>query len=211
MPHAPQSIETEADLAAGAVVLVARDARFGPILDAVGPLPLRRQEDGFGALLSAIVGQQLSTASARAIWARLADAGLTDASALRKAPDEVLRAAGLSRPKITYARALAHADLDYAALRGMETEAVVAALVARPGIGRWTAEIYALFALGHPDAFAAGDLALQVAAMRAFDLPQRPTERGLREMAQGWAPVRAVAARALWAYYRVATNREGIS
>lgn len=211
MQQAPKRIETEADLAAGALVLVARDARFGPILGAVGPLPLRRQEDGFGALLSAIVGQQVSTHAARAIWARLADAGLTDPSAVRNAPDEMLRAAGLSRPKITYARALAHSDLDYASLRGMETEAVVAELVALPGIGRWTAEIYALFALGHADVFAAGDLALQIAAARAFDLPHRPTERGLRNMAQDWAPVRAVAARALWAYYRVATNREGIS
>ena len=211
MQHAPERIETEADLAAGAAVLRAVDACFGPILEAVGPLPLRRQEDGFGALLSAIVGQQVSTHAARAILARLADAGLTDAGMLRNAPDEVLRAAGLSRPKITYARALAHADLDYAALRGMETEAVVARLVALPGIGRWTAEIYACFALGHADVFAAGDLALQVAAARAFDLPARPSERDLRQIAAEWAPVRAVAARALWAYYRVATNREGIS
>ncbi|WP_367114027.1 DNA-3-methyladenine glycosylase [Roseicyclus sp.] len=193
------------------MVLVARDARFGPILEAVGPLPLRRQIDGFGALLSAIVGQQVSTHAASAIWARLADAGLTDAGALRHAPDAVLRAAGLSRPKIAYARALAHADLDYESLRAMPTEAVVTQLTALPGIGRWTAEIYACFALGHADVFAAGDLALQVAAARAFALPARPNEAALRRMAQEWAPVRAVAARALWAYYRIATNREGIS
>nr|WP_300982868.1 DNA-3-methyladenine glycosylase 2 family protein [Roseicyclus sp.] len=191
--------------------MVARDARFGPILEAVGPLPLRRQIDGFGALLSAIVGQQVSTHAASAIWARLADAGLTDAGALRHAPDAVLRAAGLSRPKIAYARALAHADLDYESLRAMPTEAVVTQLTALPGIGRWTAEIYACFALGHADVFAAGDLALQVAAARAFALPARPNEAALRRMAQEWAPVRAVAARALWAYYRIATNREGIS
>ena len=211
MQHAAERIESEADMAAGTVVLVARDARFGPILEAVGPLPLRRQSDGFSALLSAIVGQQVSTHAARAIWARLADAGLTDASALSHAPDEVLRAAGLSRPKIAYARALAHADLDYESLRAMPTEAVVTQLTALPGIGRWTAEIYACFALGHADVFAAGDLALQVAAARAFALTARPNEAALRRMAQEWAPVRAVAARALWAYYRIATNREGIS
>lgn len=211
MQHAAERIESEADLKAGAMVLVARDARFGPILAAVGPLPLRRQSDGFGALLSAIVGQQVSTHAASAIWARLADAGLTDASALSHAPDAVLRAAGLSRPKIAYARALAHADLDYESLRAMPTEAVVTQLTALPGIGRWTAEIYACFALGHADVFAAGDLALQVAAARAFALPARPNEAALRRMAQEWAPVRAVAARALWAYYRIATNREGIS
>lgn len=211
MQHAAERIESEADLEAGAVVLVARDARFGPILEAVGPLPLRRQSDGFSALLSAIVGQQVSTHAARAIWARLADVGLTDAGALSHAPDEVLRAAGLSRPKIAYARALAHADLDYESLRAMPTEAVVTQLTALPGIGRWTAEIYACFALGHADVFAAGDLALQVAAARAFALPARPNEAALRRMAQEWAPVRAVAARALWAYYRIATNRESIS
>ena len=122
-----------------------------------------------------------------------------------------MRAAGLSRPKIAYARALAHADLDYESLRAMPTEAVVTQLTALPGIGRWTAEIYACFALGHADVFAAGDLALQVAAARAFALPARPNEAALRRMAQEWAPVRAVAARALWAYYRIATNREGIS
>ena len=211
MQYAAERIESEADLAAGTVVLVARDARFGPILEAVGPLPLRRQSDGFSALLSAIVGQQVSTHAARAIWARLADAGLTDASALSHAADEVLRAAGLSRPKIAYARALAHADLDYESLRAMPTEAVVTQLTALPGIGRWTAEIYACFALGHADVFAAGDLALQVAAARAFALTARPNEAALRRMAQEWAPVRAVAARALWAYYRIATSREGIS
>ena len=211
MQHAAERIESEADLAAGTVVLVARDARFGPILEAVGPLPLRRQSDGFSALLSAIVGQQVSTHAARAIWARLADAGLTDASALSHAADEVLRAAGLSRPKIAYARALAHADLDYESLRAMPTEAVVTQLTALPGIGRWTAEIYACFALGHADVFAAGDLALQVAAARAFALTARPNEAALRRMAQEWAPVRAVAARALWAYYRIATKGEGIA
>ncbi len=209
MGMAPTRIETEADLAAGAVVLVARDARFGPILAAVGPLPLRRRADGFGALMAAIVGQQVSTASASAILARLETAGLCAPHAVASASEESLRACGLSRPKIGYLRALALADPDYARLRDSTSEEVVATLTALPGIGRWTAEIYATFALGHADVFAAGDLALQVAAARVFGLPARPSERDLRAMAQGWAPVRAVAARALWAYYRLATDREG--
>ncbi|WP_297620548.1 DNA-3-methyladenine glycosylase 2 family protein [uncultured Roseicyclus sp.] len=208
--QAPKRIETEADLAAGAVVLVARDPRFVPILAAVGPLPLRRNADGFGALFAAIVGQQISTAAAAAIWARLEAGGLTEPAAILSAPDDVLRKAGLSRPKIGFARGLARADLDYAALRDLPSAAVVTQLVALPGIGRWTAEIYASFALGHADVIAAGDLALQQAAARAFGLPTRPGERDLRRMAEDWAPVRAVAARALWAYYRCATNREGI-
>jgi len=209
MGLAPLRIETEADLAGGAALLVARDARFAPILAMVGPLHLRRRADGFGALMAAIVGQQVSTASASAILARLEAAGLCAPRAVASASDESLRACGLSRPKIRYLRALALADLDYARLRDSTSEEVVATLTALPGIGRWTAEIYAKFALGHADVFAAGDLALQVAAARAFGLPARPSERDLRAMAQDWSPVRAVAARALWAYYRHATDREG--
>jgi DNA-3-methyladenine glycosylase II len=209
-PAAPARIETEADLIAGTAVLVDRDARFAPILAATGPLPLRRQQDGFGALLSAIVGQQVSTAAATAILARLRAAGLAEEAAAATASEEALRACGLSRPKIRYVRALAQARIDYPALRVAPTEEVVATLTALPGIGRWTAEIYAKFALGHADVFAAGDLALQVAAARAFGLPDRPSEREMREMADRWSPVRAVAARALWAYYRIETNREGV-
>ncbi|NKX46159.1 DNA-3-methyladenine glycosylase family protein [Roseicyclus persicicus] len=209
MAQAPARIETEADLAAGAAVLVARAPCFAPVLAAVGPLPLRRRPDGFPALLSAIVGQQVSTASAAAILGRLEAAGLAEEGAAAAASEEALRACGLSRPKIRYVRALAAARLDYGALRAADTETVVATLTALPGIGRWTAEIYAKFALGHADAFAAGDLALQVAAARAFDLPARPSEPALREMAAAWSPVRAVAARALWAYYRLDTGREG--
>jgi DNA-3-methyladenine glycosylase II len=205
-----ERIETEADLAHGVEVLVARDARFGPILAQVGPLPLRRREDGFGALVAAIVGQQVSTASAAAILGRLEAAGLDEEGAVAAAPEEVLRGCGLSRPKMHYVRALARARVDYAGLRGAPTEEVVATLTALPGIGRWTAEIYAKFALGHADVFAAGDLALQVAAARAFGLPARPSEREMRAMAEAWSPVRAVAARALWAYYRVETSREGV-
>jgi DNA-3-methyladenine glycosylase II len=206
----PERIETEADLRDGAAVLVARDGRFGPILSAVGPLALRRRADGFAALVAAIVGQQVSTASAAAILGRLEAAGLTNEAALAAATDEALRACGLSRPKVRYLRALAEARLDYAALRDAPTESVIATLTAQPGIGRWTAEIYAKFALGHADVFAAGDLALQVAAERAFGLGARPTEREMRAMAEAWSPVRAVAARALWAYYRVDKKREGV-
>lgn len=210
MGRVPERIETEADLRDGAGVLVARDARFAPILSAVGPLPLRRRADGFGALVAAIAGQQVSTASAAAILSRLEAAGLTEEAALAAAPDAALRACGLSRPKMRYLRALAAARLDYGVLRAATTAEVVAALTAQPGIGRWTAEIYAKLGLGHADVFAAGDLALQVAAQRAFGLSARPSEREMRAMAEVWSPVRAVAARALWAYYRLDRQREGV-
>ncbi|KAA9009495.1 DNA-3-methyladenine glycosylase 2 family protein [Histidinibacterium aquaticum] len=173
------------------------------------PLPLRRREDGFAALASAIVSQQVSTASAAAIWARCEGAGLTEADAVRCAADDILRQAGLSRPKQRYLRALAEAGIDYEVLRRAPDEEVIATLVAVPGIGRWTAEIYAMFSLGRRDVFAAGDLALQEAARRLYGLERRPTERELRERAQAWSPWASVAARALWAYYRLETGREG--
>jgi len=204
-----ERIDTEAQLAQAARHLVALEPRFAPVLEA-GPLPLRRRSDGFEALLSAIVSQQVSVASAAAIWARVEAAGLARASAMARATDEDLRAVGLSRPKQRYARALAQADLDYGRLREASSDEVIATLVALPGVGLWTAEIYAKFALGHADVFAAGDLALQEAVRGMFDLPARPSEKELRAMAQAWSPVRAVAARALWVYYRLEKDREGI-
>jgi len=203
-------IETPACVAEGAAWLAVREPRFGAALRLTGPLPLRRRPDGFAALLDAIVSQQVSVAAAEAIGRRLDAAGLTDPARIAAAPEADLRACGLSRQKIRYARALAEARLPYAALRTAPTEEVIATLVAVPGIGRWTAEIYAMFSLGRADVFAPGDLALQEAVRLLFDLPDRPREAALREMAEAWSPWRAVAARLLWAYYRVAKDREGI-
>jgi len=136
---------------------------------------------------------------------------MTEPQRLVDQDDETLRTAGLSRQKARYVRALAAADLDYDGLREAPTEEVIATLTQVPGIGVWTAEIYAMFSLGRADVFAPGDLALQEAARLLFDLPERPKERALREMAQAWSPWRSVAARALWAYYHVAKDREGIA
>ena len=203
-------IETAECLAEGAAFLATVEPRFAEALALTGPLPMRRQPDGFAALLDAIVGQQVSVASADAIWRRLQAAGLTDQARMVLASDEDLRAVGLSRQKARYGRALAAAGINFEALRAESNEAVIATLVAVPGIGRWTAEIYAMFALGRADVFAAGDLALQEAAKLLFDLPERPSDRALRDLAEPWSPWRAVAARALWAYYRHAKSREGI-
>ena len=131
-------------------------------------------------------------------------------AAMAVASDEALRAVGLSRQKARYGRALAQSDIDFDALRVMPDEVVVKTLTAVPGIGLWTAEIYAMFALGRADVFAPGDLALQEGAKVLFDLPERPRERELRAMAVAWSPWRSVAARVLWAYYHVAKQREGI-
>ncbi|MFN4192634.1 MAG: DNA-3-methyladenine glycosylase family protein [Tabrizicola sp.] len=203
-------IETADCVAEGAQWLAAREPAFARALPLVGPLPLRREPDGFAALLRAIVGQQVSVASARAIWARLEAAGLTGAEAVARASDEELRAAGLSRQKARYGRALAQAGIDFNALRAVPDAEVVRTLVAVPGIGVWTAEIYAMFALGRADVFAPGDLALQEAARMLFDLPARPNDKALRDMAEAWSPWRSVAARVLWAYYRVARERDGV-
>ena len=198
-------------VAEGTAWLCAREPAFASALTETGPWPLRRQDDGFAALMDAIIGQQVSVASARAIRARVEAAGFLDAAAVAGATEEDLRAVGLSRPKVRYALALAKSGLDFTALRARPDEEVIAELVALPGIGRWTAEIYAMFALGRADVLAAGDLALQEGARLLFALDDRPSERALRDMAQAWSPWRAVAARGLWAYYRVAKGREGVS
>ncbi|KFI32209.1 3-methyladenine DNA glycosylase [Haematobacter massiliensis] len=200
----------EDDVAEGAEWLALREPRFARALELTGPLPLRRRADGFLPLLDAIVSQQVSVAAGDAIMARLAAAGLVTPAAILLAEDDALRGAGLSRQKARYARALAEAAIDFDLLRDAPLEEVVATLVAVPGIGRWTAEIYAMFALGRADVFAPGDLALQEAARLLFEMEGRPSEKELRRMSEDWSPWRGVAARLLWAYYRVAKQREGI-
>ncbi|MGY6411822.1 MAG: DNA-3-methyladenine glycosylase family protein [Alkalilacustris sp.] len=204
-------IETEACVAEGAHWLAGQEPRFAHVLARAGPPPLRRRADGFAALMGAIVSQQVSVAAAAAIWGRLDAAGLTVPDAVTAAPEEALRAAGLSRQKVRYVRALAQAGIDYGALRTAPDAEVVEILVAVPGIGRWTAEIYAMFSLGRADVFAPADLALQEATRSLFDLPDRPREAALRRMAEAWSPWRAVAARMLWSYYRLDRGREGVT
>lgn len=203
-------ITSDACVTEGAEALAAMDPRFASALEQTGPLPLRLRKDGFTALLSAIISQQISVAAAASIWKRMEAAKLTGPRKIQWASDEDLRACGLSGQKIRYSRALAEARIDYKALRNTPSDEVIATLVKVPGIGPWTAEIYAMFSLGHADVFPPGDLALQEAAKVLFGLPERPSERAFRTMSLDWAPWRAVAARLLWAYYRVENQREGI-
>ncbi|MDC0115996.1 DNA-3-methyladenine glycosylase 2 family protein [Octadecabacter sp.] len=204
-------IETDADVAEGMAALSAICPRMKAAYALTGPLPLRRKPDGFAELLSAIIGQQVSIASARAIWGRMQDAGMVTPQACGAASQDDLRALGLSRQKARYAQELAKAGIDFEALRGVPSAEVIKTLVAVPGIGPWTAEVYAMFSLGYADVFAPGDLALQEAARVLYDLPERPKERAFRVMAQDWAPWRSVAARLLWAYYATLKKREGIT
>ncbi|MFA5900494.1 MAG: DNA-3-methyladenine glycosylase 2 family protein [Hyphomicrobium sp.] len=173
-----------------------------------GDPEVRRHVAGFEGLARIVVGQQLSLASAQAIWKRtsLAVTPMT-ADAFVALSDDELRTAGLSRGKVRTLRALSEAiraGLDLDLLADSADEEVHAALTALPGIGPWTADIYLLFCLGRADAFAPGDLALQIAARAALGLNQRPSREELFEIAEAWRPWRGVAAHLLWAYYKVA-------
>lgn len=196
-------------LAEGMAWLSECDVKMAEAYALTGPLPLRLKPDGFGALLSAIVSQQVSVASARAIWDRLGEAGCGRPEAVDRLSEDALRALGLSRQKAAYAKALAGARIDYEALRALPSADVIRILTAVKGIGLWTAEIYAMFSLGRADVFAHGDLALQEAARVLYGLKARPGAAEMRAMAAHWAPWRAVAARLLWAYYKEIKDREG--
>ena len=135
-------------VAEGAQWLAGRDDRFADLLRQTGELPLRLRADGFAQLFSAIISQQVSTASAAAIWARLEQAGLDQQAAVQQASEDDLRACGLSRQKIRYGKALAEAGIDFNRLRDLPDADVIKTLVAVPGIGPWTAEVYAMFSLG---------------------------------------------------------------
>src|SRR5262252_3182955 len=186
-------IDTEADIAAALAVLIAADPRLAEVAAVVGPLPLRRRPGGFAGIASIVVSQQLSTPSASAIWGRLAAAydPFTPQSLIKARADRLGRL-GLSRPKIRalkeIARAIVGGVLDCEALADMPADAAHRALCAVHGIGPWTADIYLLFCLGHPDAWPAGDLALQEAARLAFALPARPSAKETVALAEIWRP-----------------------
>jgi DNA-3-methyladenine glycosylase II len=191
--------------------LLALDPALRPLAQATGPLPERRLEAGYAGLAWVVLGQQISVAAARAIHARcLETLGSLTAEAVLAADDATLKGAGLSFAKIRTLRAIAEAvatgELDFHGLAALEAEEAIARLVTVKGIGPWTAEVYLLFALQHPDVFPAGDLALQESARMGFALDARPSARDLRQRAEVWRPYRGFAARLLWAYYWVAKS-----
>jgi DNA-3-methyladenine glycosylase II len=201
----PTIIVTEADVAAGVRALRRRCPIMRAVYRTSGDPPLRRRPAGFEGLARIVVGQQVSVASASAIWTRtLAAVDPFEPKTLLALEVRALAAAGLSQPKIRTLRALAGAavgGLDFGSLAHASDDDVHAALTAIHGIGPWTADIFLMFCLGRADAWAAGDLALQLAAQRALGLAKRPSRREMLELAERWRPWRAVAARLLWAYY----------
>ncbi|MGH6816653.1 MAG: DNA-3-methyladenine glycosylase family protein [Hyphomicrobiaceae bacterium] len=206
MPARVRLIQSQADIRAGVRALRRRCAVMRQVHDIAGDPPIRRLQPGFEGLARIVVGQQLSTASAAAIWARfVSGVQPMTAAALVAASDDVLRGVGLSRPKIRTLRAMSTAVLDGLDLERLvheDDDAVREALTTVSGIGPWTADIFLMFCLGRADSFAAGDLALQVAAQHAMALEARPRTEDLLVIAERWRPWRGVAAGLLWAYYK---------
>ncbi|KRC80443.1 DNA-3-methyladenine glycosylase family protein [Sphingomonas sp. Root241] len=181
---------------------------FAVALERAGYPQPRIRDRGYETLLRTIVGQQVSVAAAQSIWNKLAAAlgDLTDPGTVASASDETLRAAGLSRQKVSYARSLAEevtsGRLGLASLPADDEEAI-AALTRIKGIGRWSAEIYLLFAEGRPDIWPAGDLAVQIEIGRILGHAERPSEKMLREWSAPWSPHRGAAAIFAWHHYKI--------
>lgn len=182
------------------------ESGFGVALARVGYPEPRVRAPGYETLLRTIVGQQVSVAAAAAVWNRL-EALLgpgCDPAALLAQEQDSLRACGLSRQKQGYARSLAElvlsGELNLAHLPEQD-EAAIEQLVRIKGIGRWSAEIYLLFAEGRPDVFPAGDLAVQIELGRLLGMAERPSEKLLRERAEAWRPWRGAAAILAWHHY----------
>ncbi|MDQ0249704.1 DNA-3-methyladenine glycosylase II [Sphingomonas kyeonggiensis] len=186
--------------------LAAREPLIAAAIGRVGYPPPRIRDRGYETLLRTIVGQQVSVAAAQSIWNKMAAqlGALTDPGNVARATLDELRAAGLSRQKAAYAHSLAEevtsGRLDLAALP-QDDEAAIAQLVRIKGIGRWSAEVYLLFAEGRPDIWPAGDLAVQIEVGRIMGHAERPSEKLTREIAEAWRPHRGAAAVFAWHHY----------
>ena len=192
MHNAGRIITCDADVAEGVDWLARQDRRWRDVMQQCRPLPLRRRPDGFAELLSAIVSQQVSTASAAAIWARMEAAGLCDAERMAVATGDELRAVGLSRQKQVYVR-----DLSERFLRGevptrrfarMTDEQIIQSLLPIKGVGRWTAEMFLIFVLNRPDVWPVDDLGVRKMAQEVYGMEQLPSARALLPFAEHWRP-----------------------
>lgn len=202
-------VRTKSSIRDHVQALAERDPVFAGVVEKHGVPEPRNSERGAQTLLRTIVGQQVSVAAARSMWAKLEAAfgSPPDLQLLLAATDEQLRAAGMSRQKSGYIRSLAElvisGELDLEKLPDDDDEAI-ALLTKIKGIGRWSAEIYLLFAEGRADVFPAGDLAVLVELGRLMGLKEKPTEKQLRELAEAWRPYRGAAAILAWHSYNSA-------
>jgi len=208
-------LETQTDLEDAIRALVEQDPRLKPILEITGMPAIRQREPGFAGLAAIVCGQQLSTASAAAIWARVSAAfDPFHHDEIRKARADRLGRLGLSAAKIKtlkhIARELAEERLNLDVLANEDADAAHNTLTALPGIGPWTADVYLLFCLGHGDAWPAGDLAVQEAVKIGLGLKTRPTPKQMAPLAEPWRPLRGAAAHLWWSYYRHLKKREGV-
>src|SRR5258707_13950872 len=209
-------LEPQADLEDAIHVLVKQDPRLKPIFEIAGMPALRQREPGFAGLAAIVCGQQLSTASAAAICARLTAAfDPFHHVSLRKARSDRLGRLGLSAAKIktlkNLAREIAAERLNLDVLANEDADAAHNTHTALRGIGPWTADVYLLFCLRHSDAWPAGDLAVQEAMKMGLGLKTRPTAKQMAPLAEPWRPLRGAAAHLWWAYYRVLKKREGVA
>lgn len=200
-----QPIRSESDIARAIERLLVIEPAFRLVVDAAGPVPLRHLPTGYEGLAGIVVSQMVSRASADAIWGRLQLllGVVTPATVLERSVED-LRGVGLSGAKESTLRLLAEAciaglDLDRTAT--LPASEAIREMTDLKGVGLWTAEVYLLFAAGHPDIFPSGDVALRTAAGEAFCLAERPSDKALRQMSLDWQPERSIAARLLWAYY----------
>ncbi len=208
-------LNTQADLESAVHALVKQDPRLKPVFELAGMPALRRREPGYAGLAAIICGQQLSTASAAAIWARLTAAfDPFHHDTLRRARADRLGRLGLSAAKIktlkSLAREIAAERLNLDVLANEDADAAHNTLTSLHGIGPWTADVYLLFCLGHGDAWPAGDLAVQEAMKIGLGLKRRPTVKEMAPLAEPWRPMRGAAAHLWWTYYRAIKKREGV-
>jgi DNA-3-methyladenine glycosylase II len=200
-------LNTQADLDRAIRSLVRRDPRLRPVLKTAGMPPLRRREAGLSGLAQIIIGQQLSTASAAAIWSRVHNAfDLSGHDALSRATIDELRHVGLSAAKTAALKSIADeirsGQLDLDALGDIDADSAHARLTALHGVGPWTADVYLLFCLGHADAWPAADIGIQEGIRGGLKLKARPTTKETIQLADPWRPLRGAAAHLWWAYYR---------
>jgi DNA-3-methyladenine glycosylase II len=214
LPPSPR-LDSAGAVAAHIEMLVTVDPRLAAVRDFAGPVQPRINPPGFAGIAKVITGQQVSVASASAIWTRFEKlSGALDPVTYLSLTEEQVRAAGFSGSKFRTVRAIAEAmvagELDFDHLETLPAEEAVRYLVAHKGIGPWTAEVYLVFCAQHPDVFPAGDLALLKAVHHGLGLDARPTIRDMIGIAAGWHPHRSAEALLFWRYFAVMRDREGI-